>query len=962
MAFNPLNPFYALGETFLRIFRNKRRSMAMLSGVMLGTLIFSSIFLYTGVLKQETYESVIKQISYEASFTLNEPGTEDDVWALASRINNEKRVESSTVFVGGDPGGGTDPFGDTDMLSMGPIVSARIEGDVAREQPSGNEAWPAIATIKPVFVGDDFTSTTIYDKLIGDRLEGTFDLSRPGNWAVIPRTTAIRMNLVVGDVLPAISVTCFSLDGEGGTAAEKFESVTIAAVYESIDSLDPLAVELGLETIYLSSRMLDSGGELRKAFEDKGLITLAVRIEKEEFNTGDLAAMNKEVNQFVNDIARDSGDVLSGTNNAGMILGMFQIQNILLILIDMVLIIPIAILTIYLLIYGLELSLEERKKEIGILKIQGANSKQIFKMVMNESVLILAIGMVFGYGLAIIGAWVISSSVGFMSFVFSMGYLKEFITFDLAAFLISFLIIGLIVFLSILKRGRRFINLQVSEAVQQMDWKKQSFMRRNRIDLILFGFGFISAVKVILDQAFDITSLFGVEMTLGTGWDAFLFGFLGTVALWIGGAFSAPVLAQWIANKLEKVMLKLAVFRDIGPIIKSGLKRRGDVVKLVFIIALTLSVAALAATQGYTDERFTIRELEFQIGADYRVEFSGVSDHSPELTALKGVDDAMPLPTLAIEILSTPTVINGVDAADAQFARWHANSFKNTSPMVALDNLAQGGSIPGVYVGSEVAALISSRKGDVITIKVSRTDSRTGESATHRLDVVVLGEFDHAPGGIGENSLIADLSTIIRLRELTYGEGEGNSNASTYLVGALSGADAAKLNTDLIRLAGVTKVFDLEHEIDDIGNQVNYGMPGLLTMMFITALIASLTIAFTFSSIIMKRRLREFAVLQTLGASRGQVYKTAVSESAVLMLVSVIWGILVGLALSFMMNGFFEIIGDFLGRGTLKRVVFIPWAQLGLIALATFLGMLLAVAMSAISAARQDLSIATRVI
>jgi ABC-type lipoprotein release transport system permease subunit len=469
-------------------------------------------------------------------------------------------------------------------------------------------------------------------------------------------------------------------------------------------------------------------------------------------------------------------------------------------------------------------------------------------------------------------------------------------------------------------------------------------------------------VKVILDQAFDITTIFGVEMSLGTGWDVFLFGFLGTVALWIGGAFSAPVLAQWTAKKLEKVMLKLAMFQDIGPILASGLKRRGDVVKLVFIIALTLSVAALAATQGYTDEQFTIREMEFQVGGDYKVAFSSVSDHAPELEALKGVDDVMPLPTLAIEILSTSTVIHGIDAANAQFARWHSNAFKKTSPGIALDSLAKSGSIPGVYVGSEVASFISSKKGDVITIKVLRTDSRTGTSATHKLDVIVLGEFDHAPGGIGQNSLIADLSTVIKLRELTYGEGKGNSNASAYLVGALSGADAAKLSTELNRLAGVTKVFDLVHEIDNIGNQVNYGMPGLLTMMFITALIASLTIAFTFSSIIMKRRLREFAVLQTLGASRGQVYKTAVSESAVLMLVSVIWGILVGLALSFMMNGFFEMIGDFLGRGTLQRVVFIPWAQLALIALATFFGMLLAVAMSAISAARQDLSIATRVI
>jgi len=163
-------------------------------------------------------------------------------------------------------------------------------------------------------------------------------------------------------------------------------------------------------------------------------------------------------------------------------------------------------------------------------------------------------------------------------------------------------------------------------------------------------------------------------------------------------------------------------------------------------------------------------------------------------------------------------------------------------------------------------------------------------------------------------------------------------------------------------LEGVTGVTDLEHEIENIGNLNNWGIPGLLTMMFIAALIAALTISFTFSSIIMKKRMREFAVLQTIGATRGQVYKIAISENAVLMMVSVVWGIGIGLGLSYLMNGFFEFIGQMLERGVLERLVFVPWLQLGWIALASFIGMLLAVALSAISAARQDLSVSTRVI
>ncbi len=349
MAFNPFDPLYALFEASVRIFRNKRRSMAMLSGIMLGTLIIASIFIYTGVLQQETYESVVQQIAYEASFTMSDPGTEDEVWALADKINDDKRVESSTVFIGGTPGSENENFIQSDVMSS-VRVSAKIDGDVEVLQRGEGEVRQESAFIKPVFVSNTFISTTIYDKLIGDRLEGTFDLSRPGNWTVIPRTTAIRMNLAVGDVLPGITVTYFSSEGEGASVQARFENVRIAAFYEGLDSLDPFAVETPLETIYLDSNMLSGNSGLRRVFEESGLITLAVKIEKDEFNTGDLAAMNEQVNRLVNDVARDSDDILKGTNNVAMILGMFQIQNILLIIIDMVLIIPIAVLTIYLLI------------------------------------------------------------------------------------------------------------------------------------------------------------------------------------------------------------------------------------------------------------------------------------------------------------------------------------------------------------------------------------------------------------------------------------------------------------------------------------------------------------------------------------------------------------------------------------------------------------------------------------
>ena len=875
--------------------------------------------------------------------------------------------------------------------------------------------------------------------------------------------------------------------------------------------------------------------------------------------------MSGQIDRLVNDVTRGSGDDLKGSNNVGFILGISSFIRYAIIIIDVVLIVPVVVLTIYLLIYGLELSLEERRKEIGILKVQGADGKQIFGQVMTESFILLFLGLALGYLLAVVGAWVISSAVGFMNFNFSFDYLADFLFFDMTAFLISLIAIGLITLISIRKRGRSFIDLQVSEAVQTLKWKKKGFLSRHNIDLILFIYGVISASKKILDKSFGIDEIAEIELSLGSGWDTFLFGFVGTIALWIGGAFSAPVIAKWVALKLERVMLKVKLFRDIGPIIKSGLKRRGEVAKLVFIIALTLSIASLAVIQGYSDERFSIRELEYQIGADFQLTFSNGTDHTARVLGVEGVDKAMSLPSVTVEILSASITLYGIDAENASFAKWHENSFRDETPKSALDKLARDDSLPGVYLGSSFASDIGARKGDVLTLKVARLDPVTGNVTIERLDVGVLGRFDHVPGGIGKDAVITDHSTILAIRRLmrehdlripgnveviapdvgseplfvdnsldgimaggmfvfnitvnenvgitsihvnwshgeegentslypvqgawmgwaepgqstsdmTYriyltdiynntnvsslqrvhvgniwhpahildlspptatpgeqyrfnlslgeslrygtvraiwshgdrngelilndgspgssggdgsvGEGSGfytgtitlddtslplmynitvdnsvaNLGSTKYLVGVSKGSSISRTGDRLEVLEGVTNVATLKKEIDNIGNQNNWGIPGLLTMMFIASLIAALTISFTFSSIIMKKRQREFAVLQTIGASRGQVYKIAISENSVLMAISVILGITIGIGLSFLMNGFFGIIGELLGRGTLVRLVFIPWFQLILIGVATFIGMLLAVALSAISAARQDLSVSTRVI
>jgi len=813
-------------------------------------------------------------------------------------------------------------------------------------------------------------------------------------------------------------------------------------------------------------------------------------------------------------------------------------------------ILPVVILSIYFLIFGLDLSLEERKREVAILKVQGANSRQIFGLFSVEAFILFILGLSTGYFLSIVAAWFINSSIGFMNFDLAGSDLEGLIGYHQEALLASAIIVGLIVLVSVFIKAKRFIKQEVSEGVQKLEERKKNFFQLFYIDMVLLVFGTISAVKVILDEVFDINEIMGVRLGFGSGWDVFLFIFLGTIALWIGGALSGPRLSQWISLRTEGIFLRLFFLKDVALIIKSGLRRRGDTAKLVLIIVLTLSVATLASVQGLTDQRNSERNLEFQIGADMRITMFDRADHVAELQRIEGIREVMPVPFEFVMVYSRETIAFGIDADRASYLKWHKDSFRGgLTPGEALSKLDDAPN--GVFFGKDLASEMGIKVGEIFELTVPKANPSPGDESSVVIEAVLVAVYDHFPGDIGSTSIVCDHSTLLKIRalrndrdiliertvtvvdpdnkgpisddtpehaflgipfafEVTVSDAipvkeviviwsrkdqggnlslfeiegsyyaplylnEGNAdiiykvhvidifgkvNTTTersvpvhnimdpnhvldlgrstvhrggeydmilslgsnvqvdgiflnweqgsrkgnitpvladgiytaridldgsmedlhytltvidpepdlgtilYLADVGKGEDTSDVRKGLDRNLNVSDYRDLAQEKGDISDQINFGIPGLLTMMFVASLIAVFTSAFAFSSIIIKRRMREFAVLQTVGASRWQVYKIAVGENALVMFVSVVMGLLVGIGLSYLMNGFFELLGLILGigSGSLQRLVFFPWPVILGISGAIFVGMLIAVAVSAVSAARQDLAVSTRVI
>ncbi|MHA2109606.1 MAG: hypothetical protein ACW99R_18005, partial [Candidatus Hodarchaeales archaeon] len=71
--FHPRDRVVYLNQTIRSIQRNKRRSVSMISGLILGISILAGIFLYTTVLMNNVYLSIIDGAPYEIRMDFDDP-------------------------------------------------------------------------------------------------------------------------------------------------------------------------------------------------------------------------------------------------------------------------------------------------------------------------------------------------------------------------------------------------------------------------------------------------------------------------------------------------------------------------------------------------------------------------------------------------------------------------------------------------------------------------------------------------------------------------------------------------------------------------------------------------------------------------------------------------------------------------------------------------------------------------
>ena len=131
---------------------------------------------------------------------------------------------------------------------------------------------------------------------------------------------------------------------------------------------------------------------------------------------------------------------------------------------DYIIMIPIVVMSLAVLVYGLILSLEQRRKEISIHRVIGADSKGLQGMVLLELAVFASVAWIAGYLLAMFAVPIVLSAVGFMQFKSGDYSIDPSLSFGATLFT-AISTLGLAILFG-RKRSKEFIDLEIEEGVK----------------------------------------------------------------------------------------------------------------------------------------------------------------------------------------------------------------------------------------------------------------------------------------------------------------------------------------------------------------------------------------------------------------------------------------------------------------------------------------------------------------
>ena len=582
---------------------------------------------------------------------------------------------------------------------------------------------------------------------------------------------------------------------------------------------------------------------------------------------------------------------------------------------------------------------------------------------------VLAIGSVawgLGYLLATGAVEIVLRAVGFLRFTEEGDFAV-----DPVLSVISTVLVGLLTLAIAFWRGsvttKRFLNMEIDEGVRKVSNEREPFY-------LLHYTTFIIGIFAFTESWIQSNGGYGPVGSGGLVTNFILNAILlllGPFFLWIGGAL---VLSQ-IGASGPQILNRLFGWSPAISDIRRGLSGSGSsssVSRLSLILLLTLSIVTLAAVQGHTGTMVDERTTNAQNGADLMVQFdsslteeearnqimlsiNSIGDNDiSDISSMTSVARTLTQTKEEGNLLLTWVVFDG----HQDTLIWDTQAIPGND----IEDISETWRLGGYTAGTAARESLDFPSiGKSLTLQYTTYElNEFGlpvETGTTESTVNYAGRHQWVPGITS-----IEASSAIVIGESSYRELVGDqivdSHTSSIWMFELcdeTNTECAKalelLSADIKSNSGVVSASDWStaHEDNERNGGLIFGTPGLLSMMFVVAALASISSAFVFLSLVLSQRKRELAILQAIGASPNQVIRLVLFEIMSILLVSMVLGVTLGLAVSESFNGFFSVFGFifqlFLGQSNpIDRDLVWPWFEIiavnGLVLVAVIISLL----------------------
>lgn len=732
--------------------RGKERGLAVITGVFLSSLVITTVLAYGVGLSQLFFEESLKsepfdaKIEYARTPVENASGWSNNTTVMeqvCDELLDEFSEFNDCTLVLGRQGIHSGGFFNTEFIIAQPLEMREISAssnpyweNVTFSYPEADANGPPISDMRAI----RFLGPGAFDGELAKRLGGNI-ISGLGEWpssenmtddrgVILPSTIASQAQAKVGDKLDTLtfayvvdesplfegSITDENCDGEITPENNEMiycrmwmtiEELTVVGIYEPWDFGNPT---LPFNPIFTTWKLLEESQ--RGTLMSYDHMYLGVTIDRAQLPTTstddaeewleDLGTRVQAQNYTEEGIELYYTDIVSGTITfLNIFLGLIQIF-------DYIIMIPIVILSIAVLIYGLVLSLEQRRREVSIHRVIGADGKTLQGMVLLELFVMASAAWLVGYILALLAVPIVLSAVGFMEF--RTGDFDVNPTLGIGSTLFTAVAtLGLAVLFG-RSRARDFIELEIEEGVKKTSKKSEP---KRWLHWTAFLFGMLAVVDTWLEMNGSedgIISNFFIEG---------LIGIFGPFALWIGGALLLGRIGAKGPQIMQVIFGKTPLLKDV----KRGLKGSGSaesVNRLAVIMLLTLSIVTLAAVQGYTGTIVDEKTVDATVGSDLQIQMETNVNESELIDIIKQYADsdvtplATSVPQLALsdvtggENLQTYVLLERSDGV----LKWSEQALPGDDISKALDAYQNGGFSAGRDAAYSLDLPGSERGGD----------------------------------------------------------------------------------------------------------------------------------------------------------------------------------------------------------------------------------------------------------